>query len=92
MSAPYRMADMALTRKDVFSVAQALYWYCADYHGGQWSPEYAVLSKLAYHPGRMEHCVCRDDSTASSLYDDLANGLFDVEDVLTWIEEHSSND
>lgn len=53
------LADMALTPDDKFSIAQALYWYCADYHGGQWSKEYAVMCQLGYHPGRTECGVDR---------------------------------
>jgi len=36
-----------------FDIAEALYHFCADYHGGQWSELYSVLSELGeiYSPG-----------------------------------------
>lgn len=40
----------------LFSLAAGLYWYCADYHGGMASEEYAVLSALDYSPGASETC------------------------------------
>ena len=43
-------------KEDTFDLAQALYWYCADNHGGQWSDLYSILSQVSaiYKPGAME--------------------------------------
>jgi hypothetical protein len=42
---------------DRFDIAQGLYWYCNDYHGGQGSDLYRILSQVSgiYRPGAMEH-------------------------------------
>ena len=50
---------LELLAYDALDLASALYWYCADYHGGQWSDEYAVLSWVSdfYQPGACEHGV-----------------------------------
>ena len=42
------------TDDDDFGPHAALYWYAADYHGGQDCPLYAVLSLSEYTPGAME--------------------------------------
>jgi len=56
-----------------FCAAQAAYWWLADNHGGQWSPEYAELSWLSryYKPGMMESGPCHDDETGL-IYDALS--------------------
>jgi hypothetical protein len=35
------------------SLIVGAYWFCSDYHGGQWSPEYRALSALGkvFKPG-----------------------------------------
>ncbi len=42
---------------DRFDVVQAYYWWLTDHHNGQFSPEYARLSKLAklYKPSIFEN-------------------------------------
>lgn len=39
-----------------FEKTQALYWFCADYHGGQDSRLYRLLGRLSkrYRPGALE--------------------------------------
>lgn len=37
-----------------FTLCCALYWYCCNYHGGQRSTEYRILSWLGYKPGATE--------------------------------------
>ena len=61
------MNETVYTAEDRFSIAQGLYWYCADYHAGQNSPEYAVLSTLGYRPGACERGPDPDDSTAQAV-------------------------
>ena len=36
---------------DAFDVEEAIYWFAADYHGGQSSNLYGVLSTSDYRPG-----------------------------------------
>lgn len=67
-----------------FTAAQALYWYCANYHGGQGSTEYRVLSQLQYTPGAMEHEPTADTESVD-IYTALAAGELDAENVLEWI-------
>ena len=76
-------------REDAFSVAQALYWYCAHYHGGQWSPEYRVLSQLQYKPGALERGIDKSDHVSKAIYRDLKNHTLNVADVLAWVEANS---
>lgn len=40
-----------------FDVAQAVYWFCHNYHSGQWSKMYMVLCNSQYKPGRMERAI-----------------------------------
>ncbi len=43
-------------KDNTFDLAAAIYWYCSDYHGGQNSKEYAILSKTIYKPAPSENC------------------------------------
>ena len=39
---------------DRFDICEAYYAFATDYHGGQWSPGYAILGRLqrmGYRPG-----------------------------------------
>lgn len=40
---------------DRFDIVEAHYTYCMDWHGGQWSPEYAKLCRISryFKPGTM---------------------------------------
>lgn len=58
--------------------AKALYWYAANYHGGQDSKLYSILSTSIYRPGLMESGVEGDDE-AEAWYADLESGLLDPE-------------
>lgn len=80
------MIDTVYGKDDVFSVAQGLYWYCADYHGGQNSEEYSIMSQLEYRPAPSERGP--SDSIAQAVYDDLGQGQLDMGDVYDWIENH----
>jgi len=51
-----------------FDLAQALYWHCADWHGGMSSCRYQILSTLGYSPGMSES---GPDSEASQYIYDL---------------------
>lgn len=46
---------LAADRSDAaFPIAQGLYWYCVDNHGGQGSDEYHIQCSLCYKPGLRE--------------------------------------
>ena len=51
-------------------LASGLYWHCADYHGGQTSERYSILSCLDYNPGACERGPSSDGS--QYVYDVLA--------------------
>lgn len=38
-----------------FDVEEAIYWFAADYHGGQSSNLYSALSRSEFRPGRASH-------------------------------------
>ena len=53
---------------------QALYWYFADNHDGQWTDTYQALCEIGeiYSPGACENGP-EKDSMAESIYDSLDN-------------------
>ncbi len=60
------------TRENWFSVASGLYWFANDYHGGQTSVLYSILSaRLGYEPGPLEGEIEPDDFDAREVYDYL---------------------
>lgn len=54
-----------------FDCAAAVHWYASDFHNGQWSDLYALLSASEYRPGPMENGP-RD--AACCVYSELAHG------------------
>lgn len=78
-------------REGAVSAACALYWHCADYHEGQWSLRYRILSTLAYRPGACETGP-QSETVDADIYASLAAGELDPEDVLTWIESAWTED
>lgn len=65
---------------DAFAKASALYWYCANYHEGQASELYGILSVLPYEPGCMQHGP--DGDEAEEIYNMLEAGNLNPADVL----------
>lgn len=60
---------------DVYEVACGLYWHCADYHEGQWSERYRILSTLGFTPSALQRGP-DDCSIAADVYEALEeNGL-----------------
>ena len=51
-----------------FDIEEAIYWIASDYHNGQWSNLYSLLSNSAYHPGPFSS-GCEEDSVAAMLYE-----------------------
>ena len=39
----------------LFDLARGLYWYCVEWHGGQWSELYRISCHLDYRPGAGEY-------------------------------------
>ena len=72
-----RMAAAEDRRAAMFDAAQALYWFAANYHEGQWSDLYRVLSLSPYRPG-MAECAPEPDTIAEDLYVALT-GWGDIE-------------
>lgn len=63
---------MHANRDNYFDVAQALYWICVDWHGGQSSVLYRVQCQLDYTPSCME-CGTKGhgDECADEIYEYL---------------------
>lgn len=59
---------------DEFDIEQAIYWFAASWHGGQWSNLYSVLSTSQYRPGAIEN-GCDPDSVAFDLYQQLESNM-----------------
>jgi hypothetical protein len=73
-----------------FEAAQALYWYCVDYHEGQGSELYRIQSQLHYTPARSERGVDDTESTfAAEVFLRLVSGRLRAQDVLDWIVSQS---
>jgi hypothetical protein len=70
---------------DRFDAAQALHWYCVDYHDGQWSELYSLQCALGYTPGCLEHGP-EPDSSAAMLYDMLVEGSLDARHLFEWVK------
>lgn len=68
-----------------FMAASGLYWYAANYHGGQSSELYRILSTLGYGPGASERAP-EPDSAAEGVYLDLEAGTLEPADVHAWIK------
>jgi len=44
-----------------FDIARGLYWHCSDWHSGQWSERYSILSTMGYKPGYSETQPSEDE-------------------------------
>ena len=59
-----------------FAIESAIYWYAHDYHGGQHSNLYSVLSTSQYKPSPMERSIKdTDDYLAIQMYDTLESDI-----------------
>jgi hypothetical protein len=54
----------------VFNMAEALYQYCTEWHGGQSSTLYGICSQLGFNPGPMWH-NCYGNDAAFLIYMNL---------------------
>ncbi len=60
---------------DTFDREEAIYWFAAHYHGGQWTNLYSALSTSEYRPGAMT-TEPEPGSTAAMIYDELVARYF----------------
>lgn len=57
-----------------FDIESAIYWFASDYHDGQWSNLYSVLSTSDYRPGPMETGLDSDENFgAKMMYEHLVS-------------------
>lgn len=77
---------MEVTQENYFEAAQALYWYCTDYHSGMFSELYSILSQLDYNPSSSE-CGVSDDNDSSDFYQALENGEIEATKLFDDIQE-----
>ena len=54
---------------DVIDRESAIYWFASDYHGGQWSNLYSVLSTSPFKPGPSHTSVEDEGEMAVTAYD-----------------------
>ena len=80
--------NITVTGDNIFEAAQALYWYCANYHSGQSCPLYSIISKLQYTPSPSEVGVSHDD--ASLFYAKLESGEILADNLLNDIHGYGS--
>lgn len=63
---------------DRFDICEAHYAFAVDYHGGQWSPEYAILGRLqrmGYRPGFGGVTYDALTENGKAIYDNLVSKL-----------------
>ena len=78
--------NVTVTAENYFQAAQALYWYCTNYHGGMSCPLYSILSaRLQYTPSPSELGVSHADD--SGLYAKLESGEILADNLLNDIHE-----
>lgn len=63
-----------------YDAEEAIYWFASDYHGGQWSNLYSVLSTSPFKPGSMSNGP-EPDSMAEMMYQDLEQEYANVQSV-----------
>jgi len=61
------------SHETAFDLAEGLHWHCVDYHGGQWSERYAILSSLDYNPSPVSRGP--DSEGSQYVYDRLADAI-----------------
>lgn len=77
--------NITVTGDNFFEAAQALYWYCVNYHSGQSCPLYSIISRLGYAPSLSELGVSHDDS--GLFYAELESGEILADNLLNDIHE-----
>jgi len=54
-----------------FDMEAAIYWFCNDWHGGQNSELYGILSRSDYRPARSYASVNDEPEMVTYMYDEL---------------------
>lgn len=68
------LIDPAEVDANNFDIESAIYWFANDYHGGQNSNLYSVLSTSEFRPGPMHKSIEDEESeTATMMYQELVN-------------------
>jgi hypothetical protein len=49
----------------------AIYWFANDYHDGQSSELYSILSTSPYHPSPLARGIESEDDMSQDMYEDL---------------------
>lgn len=63
--------SVEVNKDNYFDLAQGLYWFASDYHSGQNSILYSILSTLEYKPARSENEIDKDNYEGQELYNML---------------------
>lgn len=56
-----------------FDVESALYWFANDYHAGQWSNLYSVLSTSEYKPSPLASGIASESELGQEIYQFLVD-------------------
>lgn len=56
-----------------FSMEAAIYWFASDYHSGQASDLYSILSTSDFSPSRMSSGIDSEDEEIKMLYHSLVD-------------------
>lgn len=56
---------------DIIDVEAAIYWFSSDYHGGQTSNLYSVLSTSEYDPSPLSKGIESEPEVAQMIYSEL---------------------
>lgn len=54
-----------------FDMEAAIYWFANDYHSGQWSDLYSILSTSDYRPSMLAKGIESEPETTQMLYQSL---------------------
>jgi len=60
---------------DDMDIEAAIWWFAHDYHEGQNSPLYSIVSTSSYKPSHMINNVHDEDETVVDMYTDLENNF-----------------
>jgi hypothetical protein len=63
---------ITVNEENYFDAAQALHWYCVNYHTGQYSDLYSIQCRLGYKPGSHESGC--EEGYSSEIYEALECG------------------
>lgn len=74
-----------------FNASCGLYWYAADYHDGQDSELYRLLSTSLYKPGALEKGP-EPESASKMIYDSLVAGILSSIEVADYVAEEKDDE